>query len=316
MRERIPTAYEGLGKAGLRIKSKGAYGFLLITQVGSYAWVTHCLTISKWDNAELYAWAYAWETDVRSLSFESSRMCLFGTGKSRSGDQREPGKMWKIAIVLSAILNFFIRIPRRACVLPGATSLQPLPLGSCTAKSNVVFRAMRIFLADMMRESIISWRQISNTKLDGTLYRTVRGVGLREYTRGSSLSGSKSNRYTIPLSGGQTTTAPVQCRGIQPRNTITLIFYAPCHTGVQFRTMSDAEQDDPLFQGCTQCGCEHFRIWGKWGIWYAVCDSCGNEYGLFPKCNFQLLREPCMEPEGRDLPRSLYPPDKDDENGS
>lgn len=77
-------------------------------------------------------------------------------------------------------------------------------------------------------------------------------------------------------------------------------------------TMPNNDENIPPFQGCLLCGCEHFRIWGYLGIWYAACDSCSNEYGLFPKCNFLLLREPSMEPEGKDLPRTFDPP-KDDE---
>jgi len=57
-------------------------------------------------------------------------------------------------------------------------------------------------------------------------------------------------------------------------------------------------EDAPL-QLCELCGWHKFLIWVKWGIWYAACESCGNEYGLFPKEIFRLLREPSVEPEMR-----------------
>lgn len=51
------------------------------------------------------------------------------------------------------------------------------------------------------------------------------------------------------------------------------------------------------FQCCEGCDSTNFKIWVKWGIWYAMCSDCSNEYGLYPKGGFHLLREPAHEPE-------------------
>jgi hypothetical protein len=45
-------------------------------------------------------------------------------------------------------------------------------------------------------------------------------------------------------------------------------------------------------QACERCGCEVFKVWVKWGIWYALCASCFTEYGLYPKGHFTLIRDP------------------------
>jgi hypothetical protein len=52
--------------------------------------------------------------------------------------------------------------------------------------------------------------------------------------------------------------------------------------------------DVPL-QGCERCGGETFQIWAKWGIWYAMCANCFDEYGLYPQGRFVVIREPSNE---------------------
>ncbi len=61
---------------------------------------------------------------------------------------------------------------------------------------------------------------------------------------------------------------------------------------------SPPNDDNPSFETCTKCGGESFHVWAKWGLWYAVCTSCMNEYGLQPKGVFVLLREPSEEEHG------------------
>ena len=63
--------------------------------------------------------------------------------------------------------------------------------------------------------------------------------------------------------------------------------------------MANAPSDDhPDFEICKKCGSVNFHVWAKWGLWYAVCDNCMNEYGLQPKGIFVLLREPSDEEFG------------------
>jgi len=54
-------------------------------------------------------------------------------------------------------------------------------------------------------------------------------------------------------------------------------------------------EDDPPLVECLRCGSTCFQIWAKWGIWYALCISCWDEYILAPKGVFALFRAPLDE---------------------
>jgi hypothetical protein len=52
---------------------------------------------------------------------------------------------------------------------------------------------------------------------------------------------------------------------------------------------------DDLVKHCERCNCDLFHVWVDRGIWYAACESCGREYGLFPLGRFQFVRDPAEE---------------------